>query len=443
MRPSPPNPSCGKVQDTAAITKRSSGGEGLGEPSDFLELDSSVSVPPRSSGPRSITTQQSSPQGLPGAYSVPGVGFTDEEDGVDDDFHVDEQDSPSSNDNSGRSALRRLSPRTRELAESVHSTHIAEATLVEPDEEHVIDNKDEEDGAAPVVSAEPMRNKFVWSRRTVALAAAAALAVVLAIALGVAIPLSRRGDGAAPAPPAEDEDPDEILTYAPEAICYSHVPLLTDLSRVCTDPATLPKGGPFCQLVADAALDRSPPSVDVSLINAGGQRGDVTAGNVTRGDILRYLPFASNRVAYVDVTAAELGRTLEDGIAYAVQVVPLKISFSAGYPYASGLRYDVNLTAEYGARVSNVEIVGGSAGHQGGGWTALDLDDNSTMYKVVTNSYVAGGGDSYFQGVPDERKTITDLKFTEEFIEYCKGTDLLVGPSLQEMSTQNFTPFLQ
>lgn len=327
-----------------------------------------------------------------------------------------------------------------------------------------------------------MHGKHIMSRRAIVLAVAGFL-VLLGIAVGMAVPLSRRNRGSTEAS-EEEADLSEVLTYAPEAICYSHIPLMTDLSRVCTDPSTLPKGGPFCQLVTDGILAQLqhvrreqllqpdggtssvnegseiiiPKKVDMVITNAGAQRGDILpASNVTLGTIRQNLPFLSNRVVLLEVSPFVIHQSLEGGLNYTLQTIPIKVSFSAGYPYAANLRFDIDLTQPYGQRVTNMETwsedddeegLVSNAERDGGGddldsgrWIFLDPTDTTTKYIVASNSYLAGGGDQYFPNVPDEAKmVIPELGFTDVFADYCRSVSTLLGPDLEEMSTQNFVP---
>lgn len=488
-----------------------------------------------STAPSAMNTSSSTGarnQSMPGAHAVPGINSINSATPRTDldrpeDFTTTSADTDiiSASAREHTEQMRRLSSRTRlQVLQSLLSSSasggtdivVAEATLVLdaeavrasqaspnipiPSRGDVLDGSSDDDGGADeeigfrnlapgedethatgaaesiptmataIPEEEFMHGKHILSRRTIVLAVAGFL-VLLGIAVGIAVPLSRRNSGSSEAP-EEEVDLSEVLTYAPEAICYSHIPLMTDLSRVCTDPSTLPKGGPFCQLVTDGLLAQLQhihreqllqpgggtsgvnegseiiiPKVDMVITNAGAQRGDILpSSNVTLGTIRQNLPFLSNKVVLLEVSPFVIHQSLEGGLNYTLQTIPIKVSFSAGYPYAANLRFDIDLTQPYGQRVTNVEI--GNAERDGGGddfdsgrWILLDPTDTTTKYIVATNSYLASGGDQYFPSVPDEAKTvIPELGFTDVFADYCRSVDTLIGPDLEEMSTQNFVP---
>ena len=146
------------------------------------------------------------------------------------------------------------------------------------------------------------------------------------------------------------------------------------------------------------------------------------------------LPFQTNHVSLISLSGSLLVETLEDAIARSISVLPLKLSISAAYPYAAGLRYDVNLTAPYGSRVSGVEINPGLSSALG--WSPIDLMAN---YRVATISYLARGGDNYFANVAKEDMVETDIGMTDVFVDYCRNTGVLYNPGPDEMSTQGFS----
>ena len=260
-------------------------------------------------------------------------------------------------------------------------------------------------------------------------------------------------------------DPDEVLTTVPEPICLSYLPQVSNISKACPDPTSLPRGGPLCQLLAEAFLqeaDRAAEEIhqfphhhiDIAIINAGAIRRDILPGDLTVGTVrTQVFPFPEDRAAYLSVTPAEIKATLEtplidDGLIFTEQMqkeffpdvptVKLQRSFEAKYPYAAGLRYDVNISAPDGEKVSNILIHPPYAGDDD--WIALDVTDESTLLRVVTSDYLAGGGDGYFPGVPRERVEILEnLALADLFLSYCSRQEELIGPDrIEDMSTRDF-----
>ena len=127
-------------------------------------------------------------------------------------------------------------------------------------------------------------------------------------------------------------------------------------------------------LVAD--LVRGSVGADVALINGGGLRGSAVtpAGPLTRGDILKILPFA-NKIVKIEVTGEALRAALENGLSQVEQ--------SAGrFPQVSGLRYTFDPKKPANSRLTSVSI----------GGKPLDLQ---ARYSLATFDFILGGGDGY------------------------------------------------
>lgn len=133
-------------------------------------------------------------------------------------------------------------------------------------------------------------------------------------------------------------------------------------------------------LVADAMVARmAAAGVGIALTNAGGLRGSLAAGPVTLGDVLTVLPF-QNTLVTLEVTGATLIAALEHGVG-AVE------EGSGRFPQVSGLRFRLDTAKPPGAgRVSAVEL------RRSDGWVHIDM---SAPYAIVTNSFLARGGDGY------------------------------------------------
>ena len=133
-------------------------------------------------------------------------------------------------------------------------------------------------------------------------------------------------------------------------------------------------------LVADAMLDRvADQGVTVALANSGGLRASIDSGEITMGEVLTVLPF-QNTLSTFQITGAGLLAALENGVS--------QVEEGAGrFPQVAGLTYtwDPAKSPEEG------RIVDATVMHDGE-WGPID---EGTLYSVVTNNYVRGGGDGF------------------------------------------------
>ena len=133
-------------------------------------------------------------------------------------------------------------------------------------------------------------------------------------------------------------------------------------------------------LVAEAMLDRvKDQGVSIALMNAGGLRASIDAGEVTMGEVLTVLPF-QNTLATFEVTGADVVAALENGVSQVEEV-------KGRFPQVAGLKYiwDASKPANEG-RILDVLVM------KGDGWSPIDP---AATYGVVSNNYVRGGGDGY------------------------------------------------
>ncbi|MBA1334188.1 MAG: 5'-nucleotidase [Firmicutes bacterium] len=125
-------------------------------------------------------------------------------------------------------------------------------------------------------------------------------------------------------------------------------------------------------LITASMLDIS--GADVALMNGGGIRASIDAGDVTKGEILTVLPFG-NTLTVIKVTGADIKAAIENGIDSYPEA-------KGAFPHIAGMTVTFDATKEAGNRV--VEItVGGEP-----------LDESKT-YTLVTNDFLAAGGDGY------------------------------------------------
>ena len=196
-----------------------------------------------------------------------------------------------------------------------------------------------------------------------------------------AVALAIQASGVARIVPENEAFVRKLAPYAQQLQRYRDTSVgaraAVDLIRgTATDP------GP---LVADAYLAKV-PGAQIALVGAGGVRKDIFAGEITEGVVMGVLPFGNTLVA-LDLTGAELRRTLEDAVEFRVAVRPpdggLWNDFSV--LHVAGLRFAVDLNQPPGQRISGLRVRAA-----GGAWAALDM---AATYRLVTNSFLAGGGD--------------------------------------------------
>lgn len=117
------------------------------------------------------------------------------------------------------------------------------------------------------------------------------------------------------------------------------------------------------------------PDSDVAATNSGGLRSDIGPGRITYGDVFNALPF-ENRMAVLDVSGEELLEFLRFGVAG-----------KHGIFQVSGVVVEVLAPGAKACRPEDGRLV--SARFDDG--RAIDP---GARYSLVTNDFVAGGGDS-------------------------------------------------
>jgi 5'-nucleotidase len=141
------------------------------------------------------------------------------------------------------------------------------------------------------------------------------------------------------------------------------------------DPGVRTQEMPLGNLVADAMLFGS--GADIALANGGGLRADINEGTVTIGDVIAVLPFGNYGVTKY-ITAADLKVLLENGVAGAPAAV-------GKFPQISGFTFAYNPDNEPGDRVVSIAVNG----------VDVDMADTTAKYLLVTNDFMAAGGDDY------------------------------------------------
>jgi 5'-nucleotidase/UDP-sugar diphosphatase len=174
----------------------------------------------------------------------------------------------------------------------------------------------------------------------------------------------------------------------------------------------LPLGSEIAPVVARAFYDRLPLS-DACILNAGDVRTNLEAGKITIDTAYTLLPF-SDTLYTLKMKGSEIAQVLEDALFYYHDGG----GSTGSFPYAFGLRYDVDMTRPPNRRIRNLQI----RRRENGTWS--DISDD-TFYTVATLDYLASGKDGYttFKTAQDKRGKGTDtfLDSTTAFVDFVKA----------------------
>jgi 5'-nucleotidase len=212
-----------------------------------------------------------------------------------------------------------------------------------------------------------------------------------------------------------------------EDLCLERIPG-QGKSKLCDVSQTSAYGSDISNLVSHAFRDMARTS-DIAIQNAGGVREDVPAGDFTIGDAYKLLPF-SNTLVELKMSGEEIKNVLEDALDYAMS----PDGSTGAYPYAAGIRWDVDTSRDKGSRFSGVEF----KGPKDTVWAELDMD---RLYTVVTNNYISSGRDGYLTfGIISKEGRVTDtyLDYAQSFVDYVRKVGRVDKLNQSDYSTQSF-----
>lgn len=161
----------------------------------------------------------------------------------------------------------------------------------------------------------------------------------------------------------------------------------------------------------------------VAVTNGGGIRAAIKAGDVTKKDVNTVLPFG-NTIAVVYVTGAELLEALE------ASTYCSPSSAIGGFPQVSGINYTVDASKAYDA---NDTTYPGSTYYGPKTINRVTIDsingqafDAKATYAVITNNFLAAGGDTYYAFASATAQFDTGIPLDEALMDYIttelKGT---------------------
>ncbi|MGL6173161.1 MAG: bifunctional metallophosphatase/5'-nucleotidase [Cellulosilyticaceae bacterium] len=144
------------------------------------------------------------------------------------------------------------------------------------------------------------------------------------------------------------------------------------------------------QLATDAMIKET--GAQMAITNGGGIRASIPAGDITMNHVVTVFPFG-NTVMVKEIKGSDIKAALEHGVSeYPEQ--------KGAFPHTAGITFTLHTQEAVGNRISNIKIAGED----------LQLDK---LYTVVTNDFMAAGGDGYemFKAYPvkAEYNTLMDI----------------------------------
>uniref|UniRef100_A0A7C3RN25 Bifunctional metallophosphatase/5'-nucleotidase n=1 Tax=Dictyoglomus thermophilum TaxID=14 RepID=A0A7C3RN25_DICTH len=145
-------------------------------------------------------------------------------------------------------------------------------------------------------------------------------------------------------------------------------------------------------VICDAMLEAS--NAQIAFQNSGGIRTDIPKGKITMEQVYTLLPF-DNVLVIMDLTGKDILDLLEQSA-----------TLEKGILQTSGIRVKYNMTRPIGSRVIEVFV----------GNEPLDLNK---VYRVVTNDFLAAGGDKFTAFTRGKNIIYGDM-LRDVFVEYLK-----------------------
>jgi 5'-nucleotidase len=113
---------------------------------------------------------------------------------------------------------------------------------------------------------------------------------------------------------------------------------------------------------------------DIALMNGGGIRDSIPAGDITKKQVYTVLPFG-NYLWTTTLTGDELKKVLENG----VSKLP---AIDGRYPHLAGATFTFDVAQPVGSRVTGITVGGNPV-------------DPAKKYTLVTLNFEMNGGDEY------------------------------------------------
>lgn len=177
------------------------------------------------------------------------------------------------------------------------------------------------------------------------------------------------------------------------------------------------KGSDLAPMVADAIiwkLREKNIQVDVAMQNAGGVRKSIHKGEITLGEIFDVLPFF-NYLAILKIKGKDLEKAFKRSIGQASKGI-----HQGAFPYLSGMKFDI-----VEEQAINFRIV------KNGLESPVEPEKE---YLFATDSYIAQGGNGYYEFHNVSKIEMTQFIVSDVFAEYCMKKKTLSKPEIRHSS---------
>ena len=226
-------------------------------------------------------------------------------------------------------------------------------------------------------------------------------------------------------------NPNDVVATVPETICNEWIPGQNNNSSTCSSPATGTQGGGVGNLIAMAW--RSVTHADIAILNAGICKDDILAPQLTVAGLHEVLNL--DTLVLLAISGDSIKALLEQAVDSALGAS--NQDEGSAYPYASGLRFSVDVNGNPGNRVYNIQVKSPYSNALVP-WVPMDT---GKYFNVVTTSSLANGGDGYKQFttvINQWRKDLATMTTIDAFYTYASNVGQLTNPSPADFSTQTF-----
>ncbi|KAF1828500.1 Metallo-dependent phosphatase [Decorospora gaudefroyi] len=175
--------------------------------------------------------------------------------------------------------------------------------------------------------------------------------------------------------------------------------------------------------MADAMLQyrlNNTDDVDFTLINAGGIRATIDAGDITRGEVLTAFPFG-NAIVQIGIDGKTLWEVLE-GILTGINIGNGE-EVTSFFQVSSGIKIEYN--PENGNNTKLIAITIGD-----------EPLNNDTTYQMVTVDFIAGGGDNFIEPTTDFITLDTLDEVLTAYIQSQSPIDIELDGRISEVDRQ-------